>query len=146
MRLRAANFAYRVAFRAAYPVLVRLEQLFGLRSNVAAVAVWHGDSLLLVRHSYRPGHALPGGTLGAGESPVAAAARELYEEVGIMAARRDLIPLRRREQRSGTTWLFEYRPRRRPRIVPDQREVVAAQFVPRDRLPGWIRRLVAQPQ
>jgi ADP-ribose pyrophosphatase YjhB (NUDIX family) len=106
---------------------------------VATVAVWHGDKLLLIRHSYKPGDGLPSGTLRVGEPPVDAAARELYEEVGISASPDQLILLRSWKQKEGDRWLFEYRPPSMPRIVPDQREVVAAQFVARHELPNSIR-------
>jgi ADP-ribose pyrophosphatase YjhB (NUDIX family) len=135
---KAANCLHRIAFRLAYPILSRLERALGICSNVVAVAVWHGDKLLLIRHSYKPGDALPGGTLRVGEPPVDAAARELYEEVGISASPDELIPLRSWKQREGGRWLFEYRPPSMPRIVPDQREVVAAQFVARHEIPNSI--------
>ena len=49
----------------------------------AGIALWHGRSLLLVRTSYRPTIDLPGGGMEPGEDTLAAALRELREEVGI---------------------------------------------------------------
>ena len=144
MVARAVNCAHRVAFSLAYPILSRLERLLGLRSNGAAVAVWHANKLLLVRHSYKPGAALPGGALRLGEAPADAAARELYEEVGIAARPDDLVPLRLWRKRRGNTWLFEYRPPALPRVMPDQREVVAAQFVARNQIPASISLFVGK--
>ncbi len=135
---RSVNCAHRIALSLAYPIILRLEKALGLLSNVAVVAVWHDDKLLVIKHSYKQGDALPGGTIGLGETPVEAAARELYEEVGISARPDELTPRRLWRHQKGNTWLFEYRPSSLPLVVPDQREVVAAQFVRRNQLPASI--------
>jgi len=140
---RAVNYAYRLVLRVAYPVLDKFERTFGIHSDVALVAVWHGDTLLMVRHSYRHGAALPGGMVGAGETPVEAAARELHEEVGVSARPDQLIFVRSWRQWRTHTWLFEYRPSVAPRITPDQREVVAARFVGADGIPRSMTRMLA---
>jgi ADP-ribose pyrophosphatase YjhB (NUDIX family) len=141
---RAVNCAYRLVLRVAYPILDHLERTFGIRSNVAMVAVWHGDRLLMVRHSYRHGDALPGGMVGAGESPAEAAARELHEEVGVCVRPDELIFVRSWRQLRTHTWLFEYRPSAAPRITPDQREVVSARFVGADSIPRSMRWMLAK--
>ncbi len=46
------------------------------------VALWHAGRLLLVRERVRDCWELPGGGIEPGESPRAAAARELWEETG----------------------------------------------------------------
>jgi ADP-ribose pyrophosphatase YjhB (NUDIX family) len=46
--------------------------------------------ILLVKPSYKPTWQLPGGVVEADESPVSAAVRELYEEVGIKCHEGDL--------------------------------------------------------
>lgn len=52
------------------------------RVGTAAI-VRHGDQLLLVRHSYRPGWCLPGGMLGWSEHPDQTVVREIREETGL---------------------------------------------------------------
>lgn len=141
---RAVNGAYRLILKLAYPVLDTFERTLGIRSNVAMVAVWHAGKLLMIRHSYRDGEGLPGGMIGAGESPAEAAARELHEEVGVFARPDDLIFVRSWRQWQTHTWLFEYRPLMKPRITPDQREVVSGRFVEATRIPRSIERMVTK--
>lgn len=132
---RSFNWALRFVFALAYPVLCQVERTLGLSSNAVMIAVWYNNNLLVVRHSYKSGRSLPGGTIKPGESPKKAAVRELQEEVGIFARPAELRLVRSWRQRNGRTWVFEYCPAALPRIVPDQREVVAADFVSRQNLP-----------
>jgi ADP-ribose pyrophosphatase YjhB (NUDIX family) len=55
-------------------------------TNGALVALWRDDRLLLVRTSYRPHYSLPGGFMKHGETSLAAAKRELLEELGLAVA------------------------------------------------------------
>lgn len=50
------------------------------------VVVWHKDRVLLLKHSYRPRYpwGLPTGWVGYGETPEAAARREVLEESGLV--------------------------------------------------------------
>lgn len=139
---RLARHLHRLALRLSYPLLCRLERVFELRSDVAMVAVWHDGRLLTVRHSYRPGDALPGGTLSAGEAPARAAARELFEEVGIDLRPEDLVLVRSWQERRGRRWLFDYHPADLPQITPDQREVVSARFIAAHEIPARLRRIL----
>jgi 8-oxo-dGTP pyrophosphatase MutT (NUDIX family) len=67
------------------PLRHRLGQMsIGVCAIVAKTDIAGADrSVLLVRHSYRPGWCLPGGGLHRGEVPAVALARELREEVGL---------------------------------------------------------------
>jgi 8-oxo-dGTP pyrophosphatase MutT (NUDIX family) len=50
-----------------------------------------GGGVLLVRPSYKPGWDIPGGVIEPGESPLAAAARETQEELGLALPVGDLL-------------------------------------------------------
>jgi 8-oxo-dGTP diphosphatase len=77
-----ARCAYRCAYRAARVWwFIRRPRTIG-----AVVAVWNEGRLLLVRSSYRRHYALPGGFVKRGETPQAAASRELAEELRLVVA------------------------------------------------------------
>lgn len=63
-----------------------------LRQRGVAVVIQRGK-LLLVRDKGKPRYSLPGGAIKKGEPTVAAAARELYEELGLKA-----VSIRRLQQ------------------------------------------------
>ncbi len=94
-----------------------------------------GDVLLL-KHSYGPQvWSLPGGGLGRGEDPVAAARREVREELGVDLLRIDRVGTLE-EVLSGsphTAHIFTGVCDRQPQ--PDRREVTEARFFPSHSLP-----------
>lgn len=75
----------------------RLRHLAGQKSIGVAALIHRGapgdttTTVLLVRHSYRPGWCLPGGGLKRGETPLAAITRELSEEVGLSLTTRPVL-------------------------------------------------------
>lgn len=54
--------------------------------GVRALIFNKDNSVLLVRHTYRPGWHTPGGGVNAGESPADAIVREVREETGLIIA------------------------------------------------------------
>jgi 8-oxo-dGTP pyrophosphatase MutT (NUDIX family) len=89
------------------------------------VAVWLDDTVLAVRHSYRPGLHLVGGGVGRREDHRLTAARELQEEVGITIDRDAL----RLIVATPAMYLYEVRLTDQPELVIDRREIVEARFV-----------------
>lgn len=98
------------------------------------MVIWHANSLLLVLTSYRRQLDLPGGGIGRGETPLAAAVRELREETGIEVEPSALVDLGEVRFVDGsrriTVFLFAWRPRLPVQAVVDRREIVWAGFVP----------------
>ena len=124
------RLAYRIAYR-----LLRL--WWALRRPVrqgVVIAVWCGGRVLILRQSYRPGASFPGGGLEAGEDPEAAARRELREEVRIdvpagrlRLAAEVAMPF---ESCDDAVSIFELVLETEPPLRPDNREIVAAAFLP----------------
>jgi 8-oxo-dGTP pyrophosphatase MutT (NUDIX family) len=72
----------------------RLVGLLRLRTRGVKIMLFNAEGeLLLIRNNYGDTNAfvLPGGGVGLGEEPIAAAARELREETGIASARLRLL-------------------------------------------------------
>ena len=88
-----------------------------------------GD-LLLVRSSYRAEWSFPGGSLQRGETPEAAARRELVEEIGLVAPA--LLPAGEVsgtwEGRRDRVHFFELRLGRLPELKLDNREIIGTRL------------------
>ena len=128
--------AYRVAYRLAYPVVWCWWRLLKRHQGVV-VAVWVDDTVLAVRHSYKPGLHLVGGRLRRHEDHRLAAARELREELDIAIDRDALCLVVVAPTELGLDYLYEARVTEKPALVVDRREIMEACFVH----PGLLREM-----
>ena len=136
-RLALADPVFRLAYRFGYGPARLWWRLRRPSHEGALVAVWTLDErLLLVRQSYRAYWTLPGGGVRQGETPSTAGARELAEEIGIVASPGQLVPAFQVsgawDFRRETVHILELRlPHASlgpPPVQPDGREVIAARF------------------
>jgi ADP-ribose pyrophosphatase YjhB (NUDIX family) len=111
-------------------------------AGVSVVVSNLSGDVLLLKHSYGPKvWCLPGGGLRAGEDPMAAAQREVREELGITLARIEPVAVIE-EVLSGaphTAHIFAATCDQMPR--PDGREVMVARFFPSHSLPEPLGRV-----
>lgn len=129
---RALDRLFRLGYRCAFQGLRVYWNVAHPATHGALVALWHEGQILLVQNSYVPFRSLPGGSVKRGESAVAAAVRELREEVGIHARPADLVPVvdvvHQWEGKRDHVEIFELALATRPKVTVDHREVVAADF------------------
>jgi 8-oxo-dGTP diphosphatase len=130
------DLAWRTIFRIGYPLARLWWQLRCPRHEGALVVVYVGPALLMVRASYRAEWGLPGGGLQPGETPEAAARRELAEEIGLIAP--SLHPAGivcgRWDGRRDRVHFFELRLDQLPNLCLDNREIIAARLISPDEL------------
>ncbi len=131
------DFVWRTALRFGFQLARLWWGLTHPSHEGAAVAIYVGSALLLVRQSYRVGWHLPGGGIKPGETPEAAARRELAEEIGLVAPA--LIPAGMAsgmwEGRRDLVHFFELRLKEAPELQLDNREIVAARLIGPSELP-----------
>jgi 8-oxo-dGTP pyrophosphatase MutT (NUDIX family) len=126
-----------LVYRIGFPLALTWWRVRRPRHQGALVAVYVGDALLMVRSSYRTAWNFPGGSIHRGETPEAAARRELAEEIGVVAS-----SLMSRgsacgiwEGRNDQVHFFELRLHSLPELQLDNREIIAAELV----LPGALQ-------
>jgi 8-oxo-dGTP pyrophosphatase MutT (NUDIX family) len=83
MGKRAYGWVARLAYRVGWVLLRAYWFVFRPNEEGVRCALWRGNELLLVRHSYGDrGWLLPGGRLKRGEPPDEGARREIGQEIG----------------------------------------------------------------
>jgi len=111
-------------------------------AGVSVIITNLGGDVLLLKHSYGPKvWGLPGGGLKRGENPLAAAQREVREELGLALTQIEAIAVIE-EVISGaphTAHLFAAVCDQQPR--PDRREITEARFFPSHSLPEPLGRI-----
>ncbi|PPQ27869.1 NUDIX hydrolase [Rhodopila globiformis] len=129
---------WQLVYRCIFPLARTWWRLSGARHEGALVAVHVGDAVLLVRASYRSAWSFPGGGIRRGETPAAAARRELIEELGLTGGH--LTPVGtacgRWDGLRDRVHFFDLRLDQLPPLQPDNREIVAVRLVPAADLRG----------
>ena len=127
------DIAWQILFRLGFPVA----RIWWRRHVGALVAIHVGQSLLLLRSSYRSAWNFPGGSVRQGETPEVSVRRELAEEIGLVVN----APLELVGEVGGLwdgridrVFLFVLRLDRLPTLQLDNREIIGAQLVPIDDL------------
>lgn len=127
------NPMWRLGLRLAYSCARVFWWLRQPHAYGAALVVSHGERLLVVSQSYRPGLDFPGGGRAFDEPAVTAACREAFEEVGIIVTPKDVTFLgSHRFHSHGRTISLEYfgwRPSEKPTLRLDGREIVDATWL-----------------
>ena len=134
---RFPAFLIHSVYTLAHACLVVFAFVFRPAVKGVNVVIWKKGELLLVKNSYRRKYTLPGGYIKVGESPKAAAVRELKEEVGLIAYPNQL---KHAQQYKFTAFfkreivdVFEMTLRHDAAITIDNQEVVWAGFMPPER-------------
>jgi ADP-ribose pyrophosphatase YjhB (NUDIX family) len=109
------------------------------------LAVNPGGEVLLVRHSYGARHwMLPGGGMAHGETPVAAATRELFEETACVLTGAVEVAVTHRVVHGATNISHVIAGRTSSVPRPDGREIVDARYFAPNALPPDISRSLAE--
>ena len=128
---------WQVVYRLGFPLARLWWRVRRRRHEGALVAIHVGQALLLLPSSYRQAWNFPGGSVRAGETPAAAARRELSEEIGLVPTT-SLIPVDETcgvwDGRRDRVFLFTLRLDQLPVLSLANREIIGARLVLPDEL------------
>jgi len=131
------DIAWQIVFRLDFPLARIWWRLRRVRHEGALVAIHVGQSLLVLRSSYRSAWNFPGGSVRQGETPEVSARRELAEEIGIVAS----APLHLAGEvcgmwdgRRDRVFFFALRLDELPTLRLDNHEIIGARLAPIDDL------------
>jgi 8-oxo-dGTP pyrophosphatase MutT (NUDIX family) len=129
---------WRMALRLGFDLARAWWHLRRPRHEGALVAIYVGQALLLVKSSYRAEWNFPGGSVQPGETPDAAAQREMKEEIGFSSYL--LLPAGSAcgiwDGRRDRVHFFELHLDCMPELRLDNREIIDARLVPPEELQG----------
>lgn len=129
---------WRMVLRLGFPFARAWWHLRRPRHEGALVAIYVGRAVLLVKSSYRAEWNFPGGSVRPGESPDAAARREMEEEIGLSSY--TLVPAGSAcgmwDGRRDQVHFFELHLDGIPELRLDNREIVAARLASPEELHG----------
>ncbi|SEI65897.1 NUDIX domain-containing protein [Paraburkholderia diazotrophica] len=129
---------WRMVLRFGFPLARAWWHLRRPRHEGALVAIYVGQALLLVKSSYRAEWSFPGGSIRAGETPDAAAQREMEEEIGFSSS--PLLPAGSVcgtwDGRRDRVHFFELHLDRIPELRLDNREIIKAHLASPEELQG----------
>jgi 8-oxo-dGTP diphosphatase len=129
---------WRIVLRLGFPFARAWWQLRRPRHEGALVAIYVGRALLLVKSSYRVEWNFPGGSVRPGETPDAAAQREMEEELGLSSY--TLLPAGSAcgiwDGRRDRVHFFELHLDCMPELRLDNREIIAAHLASPEELHG----------
>jgi 8-oxo-dGTP diphosphatase len=132
------DFVWRMALRLGFRLARAWWYLRRPRHEGALIAIYVGPALLLVKSSYRAEWNFPGGSVQPGETPEAAAQREMEEEIGLSSC--PLIPAGSAcgvwDWRKDRVHFFELHLDRIPELRLDNREIIAAHLALPEELRG----------
>jgi 8-oxo-dGTP diphosphatase len=129
---------WRMALRVGFQLARVWWHLRRPRHEGALVAIYVGPALLLLKSSYRAEWNFPGGSVHPGETPDAAAQREMEEEIGLLSYA--LLPAGSAcgiwDGRRDRVHFFELHLDRVPELRLDNREIIAAHLASPEELQG----------